>query len=299
MVATLPPAPWVGRILGAMRVFLTGARGQLGRALQTALQHQTVITGDRPAFDLTDGARVRAAILAARPDIVIHAAAHTDVDGCERDPALAYRVNALGTRYVAAACQEVGAALVYLSTDYVFDGQAQTPYHEFARPNPINVYGASKLAGEQAVMAMVPRHYIVRTAWVYGAPDRRSFVNTILRLAREREVLEVVTDEVSTPTYAPDLARAIARLIEQPFYGVYHLVNEGYCSRYDLAGAVVRLAGLAATIRPITTAEFQARSPLPARRPAFSALQNFCAAELGIRLRPWPDALAEYLCSLR
>ncbi len=274
-----------------MRVFITGSKGQLGRALLTAL-HDHQLTGvDLPECDITDRVQIEAAIVQAAPDLVIHCAAMTDVDGCARDPAAAYRVNGLGTQNVALACQRAGAALLYVSTNEVFDGSADRPYTEFDAPHPINPYARSKLAGEWYTRHLLTRFYIVRTAWLY-APGGRNFPHRIVQLADERGHLRVVTDEVGSPTYVADLAQAIAQLIGTGQYGVYHLVNEGACSRFDMAGEILRLTGRAAVpLEPTTLSEFQ-RDSTP---PPYAPLANVAGAALGIRLRPWQAALAEFL----
>jgi len=215
------------------------------------------------------------------------------VDGCARDPERAYRVNALGTQNVALACAEAGAAMVYISTNEVFDGEATEPYREWDPPHPINPYGRSKAAGEWFVRHLLTRFYIVRTAWLY-APGGRNFPHRIIQLADERGALRVVTDEVGNPTYAPDLAEAIAALIRTDAYGVYHLTNAGYCSRYDFAREILRISGREhVPVEPITLAEFQ-RASTP---PRFAPLANTAAAALGITLQPWQEALAEFLKS--
>lgn len=271
-----------------MRIAITGAKGQLGTSLEKALTGEEVLLMDLPDHDIT---RVDVIPLIAKfaPHIVIHAAAMTDVDGCELDPDAAFRVNALGTQNVALACQRCGAAMVYISTDYVFDGAKGEVYWEFDEPNPISVYGQSKLAGERTVQALMQRFYIVRTAWLY-ARGGNNFVTKILHLAQERDELAVVTAEVGSPTYAPDLAAAIVQLIEHPLYGVYHLANEGSCSRYEFARKVLDYAGLADyPLRPIES------YPRPAQPPAYAPLRNFAAAtQLGIVLRPWEEALWAY-----
>lgn len=274
-----------------MHIFITGERGQLGRALKPVLSEETVTGCDLPEVDVTDRAAIGAAIAACRPDVVIHAAAWTDVDGCARDPERAYRVNAWGTQNVALACAAVGAALVYISTNEVFDGTATEPYREWDPVHPINPYGRSKAAGEWLVAHLLTRFYIVRTAWLY-APGGRNFPHRILQLADERGVLRVVTDEVSNPTYAPDLAAALAVLIRTGAYGIYHLTNSGYCSRYEFARAILRLTGREhIPVEPITLDQFR-RDSTP---PRFAPLANTAAAALGITLRPWEDALAEFL----
>jgi len=271
-----------------MRIVITGAEGQLGRSLQNVLVGHEILLVDLPEYDVAQPG-IMGTIEGYQPDVVIHAGALTDVDACELDPDAAYMVNALGTRNVAVACQRCDAPMVYISTDYVFDGAKGEPYLEFEEPNPINVYGRSKLAGELLVRDLLSRFYVVRTAWLY-AQGGNNFVAKILALAGEREELSVVTTEVGSPTYAPDLAEAIVRLIEYPLYGIYHLVNEGSCSRYEFASKILELAGKSGF--PLHPAQTYDR---PTRVPANSTLRNFCAAtQLGIRLRPWEEALRSY-----
>jgi dTDP-4-dehydrorhamnose reductase len=276
-----------------MRVFLTGSNGQLGRAIQVCLAGEYVEPCDRPGCDVTDAAHIGTAITVARPHVVIHCAAMTDVDGCARDPALAYRVNGLGTQNVALACAEAGVPLLYVSTNEVFDGTKNDPYTEFDTPRPLNAYGHSKLAGEWFVKHLLTRFYIVRTSWLY-APGGSNFIHKVLR---HREVdpvlpLRVVTDEIASPTLASDLAQAIVRLIATGRYGVYHLAGGGHCSRFDWARKALDLTGRsAAFLQPITRADF----PRPSTPPAFTALANHCAAAFGISLRPWQEALAEFV----
>jgi len=276
-----------------MRIAITGAGGQLGQALQAALgaAHELIALGHG---DLELGAPDCVDRLAATgAELVIHPAAYTDVDGCARDPERAYRVNGLGTQYVALACRRLGAPLVYVSTNEVFDGAATAPYFEYDRAAPINAYARSKWAGEQAVRELLDRFYIVRVAWLFGGA--RNFIRTVLRLAAERDDIAIVADEIGSPTYAPDAAAAIARLIEQPFYGAYHLVNEGVCSRLELAAETLRLAGRGhVALRPIALAEFKRDNTVP----PYTPLRNVAAAALGIRLRPWQEALAEYIPKL-
>lgn len=274
-----------------MRIFITGFSGQLGQALATVLADETLYGPDHRALDITDLAATKQAIADFAPDIVIHAAAMTHVDECALHPEQAYRVNALGTRNVALACQATGATLAYISTNEVFNGFKTEPYWEYDLPDPINAYGRSKLAGEWFTQTLLQRFYIIRTAWLYSRSGA-NFLHKILRLADERGVLQVVTDEVSSPTYAPDLAQAIAQLIRTECYGIYHLVNEGACSRFALARRALELTGRQhVTIQPIS--RFQYRRP--STPPAYTALRNFAGAELGIRLRPWEEALSDFL----
>jgi len=284
-----------------MRILITGARGQLGRELQDALAAQTVSATDVPELDVTDAAAVDGAVDAFRPDLIIHAAAYTDTRGCEADPALAMRVNGNGARNVAQACRRAGAALLYVSTNEVFDGTKREPYLETDEPRAVNAYGSSKLLGEQYVRSLLQKAYIVRTSWLYGGGN--DFPTKVLQ-ARPGE-LPMVTDEVSSPTWARDLAQAIARLIERDApAGIYHLTNGGHCSRFEWADEILTLA-LAGrqdlALRPITLAEYNTldrkldRKPVP--KPPFSALANTAAAALGVVLRPWPEALREYFAT--
>ena len=276
-----------------MRIIMTGATGQLGRALIRQRPAGTEITTISSSdLNLADARAVLAAVTTAQPDMILHCGAMTDVDGCERLPEAAYRANALATQNVAAAAQGIGAALVYISTNYVFDGEADHPYNEFADPRPLSVYGHTKLAGERAVRALCPRHYIVRTAMLYDETGR-NFVNTMLRLAHQQPELAVVEDQVGNPTYAGDLAAAVWRLVQLPAFGTYHLVNEGVTSWHGWATEIMRLAGRATPVRPIPSSAFQRA----ARPPRNGALVNTAAAAMGIALPPWPDALARCLAA--
>lgn len=270
-----------------MRIAITGANGQLGRALQQALggAHELVPL-TRADIDLAQPSTVER-VAQTNADVVIHAAAYTNVDGCARDPLHAYRVNALGTQYVAQACQHLDARLVYVSTNEVFDGTADRAYYEYDHAAPINPYGWSKWAGEQTVRELLRTFYIVRVAWLFGG--ERNFVQTVLRLADERDELTIVADEIGSPTYAPDAAAAIARLIELPCYGTYHIVNDGACSRYELARAVLARADRRVRLLPLRLADYQRAS----RVPPYTPLRNIAAAALGITLRPWQAAVAE------
>jgi len=278
-----------------MRVFITGCKGQLGQALYAALAGHTLSGCDLPELDVTERAAIGKAIADFAPDVVLHAAAWTDVDGCARDPEKAYRINALGTQNVALACAASGAAMAHVSTNEVFDGTAQEPYREWDPPHPLNPYARSKAAGEWFVRHLLTRFYVVRTAWLY-APGGRNFSNPhrVLQLADERGALRVVTDEVGNPTYAPDLANALTALIHTGAYGVYHLTNARYCSRYDFAREILRLSGREhVPVEPITLADF----PRASTPPRFAPLANTAAAALGITLRPWQEALEEFLRS--
>jgi dTDP-4-dehydrorhamnose reductase len=278
-----------------MRIAITGANGQLGSALRAALPatHDLIALG-HDSFELGSPAAVDQ-ICASRADLVIHPAAYTNVDGCARDPELAYRINTLGTRYVALACARLGAPLVYVSTNEVFAGDAAQPYYEYDATGPINAYGRSKLAGERAVHELLDRFYIVRVAWLFGG--ERNFVRTVLRLAEAPppDGLRVVADEVGSPTYAPDAAAAIAQLIDTGYYGTYHIVNAGHCSRYELALAALKAAGRSAMpVAPTALADYQ-RASTP---PPYTPLANQAAAALGISLRPWQEAVEAFVAQL-
>ncbi len=273
-----------------MRILITGANGQLGVALQHVLTDHELTLIDLPAVDITDRGALAAVFAAATPELVVHCAAYTDVDGCARDPALAYHVNTYGTQNVALACQSAGAAMVHISTNEVFAGDAPDGYEEWMPLAPGNPYGRSKAAAEVAVRSLLHRAYVVRTAWLY-APGGRNFIHAILRRARETGTVRVVTDEVGNPTYAADLAAAIAQLITTGQYGVYHFVNSGACSRWAFANEILRQAGVTATNVPILGSAY-ARASTP---PPFAALHNRAGAALGITLRPWQEALADYM----
>ncbi len=240
-------------------------------------------------FDVGDRA-VIGQLAALQPDVVLHCAAMTNVDGAARDPAAAFRVNAFGTQNVALACQKCNAALVYISTNEVFDGTKAAPYLEFDPTHPINAYGKSKLAGEWYTRHLLEKFYIVRTCWLY-AKGGGKFPDKILELAGRQTALSVVRDELGSPTYVPDLARALAQLIATEQYGVYHLVNAGSCSRYEWAVEILQRANLPRPVKPITLAEYSRASTPPPN----GALENFAAATLlDIRLRPWQEALAAF-----
>ncbi len=275
-----------------MRIIITGHKGQLGRALRARLEGAHDLLGlDLPEHDITDRAALEAVVRDFRPDLILHPAAMTDVDGCARNPEAAYRVNGMGTQNVALAAAGVGAELLYVSTNEVFDGRTDTPYDEWSPRHPINAYGRSKMAGEWYVEHLLRRFYIVRTAWLY-APGGRNFPHRIIRLADERGSLRVVADEIGNPTYVADLAEAIVRLIATHAYGVYHLVNEGIASRYDFALEILRLSGRESVpVEPIPQVAFRRESTPP----RYAPLANNAAAALGIRLRPWKEALADFL----
>jgi dTDP-4-dehydrorhamnose reductase len=276
-----------------MRILITGAGGNVGRGLLTALEangHE-VIGKTHAALDITDFGAVTAQIEAAEPDVVIHAAAMTAVDRCAEQPDEALRINALGTQNIALACGRVGAAMCYLSTNEVFNSDRGTPLLEYDVTNPANPYGYSKWMGEQMVQRLLPQHYIVRTSWVF-AHGGSNFIQKIVSAAEAGRSLSVVIDEIACPTYADDLIAALVALVETQRYGIYHFANEGITSRYAFARYALDCYGLSDT--PITRI-LKAQWPRPSRPPTYSALRNFIGAQIGITLRPWQAAVAAFV----
>lgn len=265
----------------------------LGRDLTAHLQaRHRVIEADLPDLDITVPQLIEKAVHAERPDVVIHTAAFTAVDECERRPDIAFAVNADGTRNVALACHHAGVPLLYVSTDYVFDGEKPAPYIEEDAPNPVNVYGRSKFEGEKHVREIVPHAWIVRTSWLFG-PLGKNFVRAILERAERGEPLAVVNDQVGAPTYTADLAGALEQIVIRGSPATYHVTNQGYCSWFGFAQEILRQAGLGQVeITPIPTAV----SARPAPRPRNSRLANTrLQAERLDLLPPWQDALRRYL----
>jgi len=269
-----------------MRILLTGASGQLGQALQMVLTDHDLVALDRQRLDITQLEAVRAAVQTSQPDLVLNAAAFNNVDGAESDPDAAYRGNALGPRNLAVVTAACRIPLLYVSTDYVFAGTSKRPYHEFDCPRPRSVYGASKLAGEEVVRALNPFHYVIRAAWLYHTTGR-NFPKTMCSLADQLEV-RVVSDQYGSPTYAPHLAAAIARLIPTGAYGTYHFAGQGGTSWFELTRRLYRLLGLQTPVRPVATAEF----PRPAERPRYSVLTTLQDPQ--ILLPPWEEGLTEF-----
>jgi dTDP-4-dehydrorhamnose reductase len=273
-----------------MKVALTGSEGMFGHAVMKIFSDIEVVPFAYKNLDVTDLGGVRQKISDLKPDFLIHAAAYTNVDACETDADAAYRVNGLGARNVAIACEEIRCPVVYISSDYVFDGTKGSPYNEWDMPNPVNLYGLSKLMGEQFVSAHTTRFYIVRTSWLYG-PNGNNFVDTIARLLSEKDSLQVVNDQFGCPTFTEDLARTVRQLLGKG-YGIYHATNSGICSWYDFAVRIAEIKGLQKSIAPVSTAQF----PRPAKRPPFSALNTTMLRLEGIDgSRRWEDALGEYL----
>ncbi len=276
-----------------MRVLITGAQGQLGRAVQQAVQALTdwqVLPFGHGDLDITDPESARD-VAALRPDVVINAAAWTDVDGAESNPDAAYAANALGPLTLAEGCAACDAVLVQVSTNEVFGGRPGQVYYEYDQPQPVSVYARSKAAGEAAAARCLRRLYVVRVAWLFG-PGGNNFPAKMVAAADRHGALRVVADEVGNPTYAPDVAAALVALVQTDRYGIYHLVNEGQASRFELAQATLAATGRAhVPLTPIRSEEW----PRPAPPPRHAVLVNQAAARLGIVLRPWQEALREYV----
>jgi len=273
-----------------LKVVLVGSSGMLGSDIAGVFGDIDLACLTSEALDITDRDRVWEGIRDLKPDLLIHAAAFTDVDGCESDPDRAFRVNALGTRNLATACESIGCPILYISSDYVFDGEKGAPYNELDQPSPLNNYGRSKLMGERFVVSHTNRFFIVRTSWLFGRSGR-NFVDTMCRLIQEREAVDVVNDQVGCPTYTRDLAMKLREVIRCG-YGIYHVTNSSYCSWFEFASEIARLLSADTKIRPVSSDRFGR----PAVRPSFSVLDNMMLRLESVSpLRPWKEALAEYL----
>ncbi len=291
-----------------MRILITGARGMLGSDLSRIIgsneRHQVVETDvielpESFRLDITQEEKVKDFFAGAEPEVVINTAGYTDVDGCETNIELAFSVNAEGVKNLALACRKSRAFLVHLSTDYVFDGNKGTPYCEDDSPNPLGIYGRSKLQGEIYLRQILDRYLLIRTQWLYGKKGK-NFVETILNLARSRDELKVVDDQWGSPTFTRDLSRAIKELIEKGANGIYHIVNEGYCNWFEFAQKILELNGNQVTLTPLSSTELSASGGRPAPRPSFSVLSiEKLRKDMGIALPAWRDSLKEYLLNER
>lgn len=276
-----------------MKILVTGYNGQLGYDVVKELNSRSVECRgvDREDFDITDRDETVGYICDYAPDAVIHCAAYTAVDRAEDDEENCRKVNADGTENIAVACEKLRAKMLYVSTDYVYGGDGEAPFETDSPTNPKNVYGVSKLEGEKAVMKYIDKFFIVRTSWVFGI-NGSNFVKTMLRLGDEKESLNVVCDQVGSPTYTPDLARLICDLIVTEKYGIYHGTNENFCSWAEFAEEIMKLGGKKTVINPVPSSEY----PTKAERPHNSRLSKKCLDEAGIkRLPTWQDALKRFL----
>lgn len=275
-----------------LKIWIVGAAGQLGMAINQVLDplEVEVFNTDQEELDITHTDEVLNFGEINRPDVIINCAGVVDVALCEENPELAYQVNALGARNLSIVARKVGAKIVQLSTDDVFDGFSKVPYSEFDDTNPKTVYGRSKRAGENYVKEFTHKHFIVRSNWVYG--EGNNFVNSVLAAAKEGRELPVASDQFGSPTSAKDLARLILHLIKTNEYGTYHVTCQGVCSRYEFAQEILRLAGMETKLRAVPTEESQ----LSSARPAYAVLDNFILRIIDLYQMPqWKDSLKEYM----
>ena len=281
-----------------MKVVITGASGQLGTDLRNILLKESgikIYPFSKSELDITNQVLVKSLFETVKPNIILHCAANTNVDGCELEQVLAYKVNAYGTRNIAVEAERYQARLIYISTDYVFDGNADSPYHEFSPTNPLSVYGASKLAGEDMVKHFCKRHFIVRTSWLYGLSGN-NFVKNILKLAQNNNSLKVVDDQIGCPTFTFDLAVFLVDLMNSEAYGIYHATNTGYCSWFEFAGAILDSYGIKEKlVQPIKSEELNR----PAPRPHYSVLTSISIRSNGMSNLPtWQDGLYRFIKDL-
>ncbi|MPQ33572.1 dTDP-4-dehydrorhamnose reductase [Clostridium estertheticum] len=276
-----------------MKILITGANGQLGRELANQYKEKKtidlILTG-RSDLDISNINEVYSFVNENKPDVIINCAALTAVDKCETEIDMAYKINAIGPKNLAIAANEIGAEIVQVSTDYVFSGNIDKPLTEFDKIDPLTIYGKTKLEGEILVKNHNPKHYIVRTAWLYG--DGNNFVKTMINLSKTNTTLKVVNDQKGTPTSTVDLARTIITLVEQKNYGLFHCTCKGECTWYEFTKEIFRFKGITTTVLPCTTDEF----PRPAKRPEYSVLRNYMLElTTGDITRTWQEAIHEYL----
>lgn len=276
-----------------MKIIVTGAKGQLGYdvVLQLKKSGHTAIEADLPELDITDKSAVEAFFEVHKPDGVIHCAAYTNVDSAETEKELCEKINSDGTKNIAECCKKSNSKLIYISTDYVFDGKGSEPFKTDAATAPCNYYGETKLMGENAVKEICDKYFIVRISWVFGS-NGKNFVKTMLRLSEERNELTVVCDQVGSPTYTPDIAALLCDMIETEKYGIYHATNEGFCSWAEFAAEIMKLSGAETKIIPVASSEYKT----VATRPANSRMSKESLDNAGFgRLPRWQDALERFL----
>lgn len=287
------------------KILITGCNGQLGRALNIEYQKEKaelintdIMEGDGIfALDITDTEAVLSFVREKKPDVIINCAAHTNVDKCETQQDLAYKINAIGPRNLSIAAAEVDAKIIQISTDYVFRGDACEPITEFEKPEPVSTYGKTKYAGEAFVKEFARKHFIIRTAWLYG--DGHNFIKTMLRLAETHDTVNVVRDQIGSPTSAAELARLIHYLEPTENYGVYHGTCEGICSWAEFADAIFARADKKITVNHVTTEEYLQMNPQSAKRPAYSVLDNYMLRlTTDYQMQSWETALDEYMKQL-
>lgn len=281
-----------------MKIFVTGVKGQLGHDVMDELARRGIeaVGVDVEEMDITDGEACRRVITEAGPDAVIHCAAYTAVDAAETNMELCRKVNAGGTRNIAEVCRELDIKMMYISTDYVFNGQGTRPWQPDDERQPLNAYGQAKYEGELAIEELLTKYFTVRIAWVFGV-NGKNFIKTMLRLGKENGAVSVVDDQIGSPTYTYDLARLLVDMIQTDRYGRYHATNEGLCSWYEFAVEIFKQAGMDdVKVTPVSTAEYTAMYPNQAKRPMNSRISKEKLSENGFeRLPDWKDALGRYL----
>lgn len=292
-----------------MKILITGAKGQLGSQLFNMIKERKSELGPIPSeyknvevtgidledLDITDLESVKSYLKDLKPDLVINPAAYTNVDGCEEHEDLAFKANSIGARNIAMACEDIGAKLIHISTDYVFEGTGIVPYREYDLPNPVSVYGKTKLLGEKYIQQSSSRYFIVRTAWLYGY-NGKNFVYTIRKAAAERGSLTVVNDQRGNPTNAEDLCYHILKLGVTEEYGIYHCTGLGECSWYDFACKIVEYSKIDCKVTPVTSDEYIRA----AKRPSFSSLDNMMLrCSVGDEMRPWEEALKVFINNIK
>ena len=292
-----------------MKILITGSNGQLGNELQKIvstgkaeigavseeIKNAEVFAMDVDILDITNLEQVKKVLNEVKPDVVINCAAATNVDGCEANQDLAFKINSLGPRNLAMVAEELGAKIVQVSTDYVFSGVGEAPLKECDLVAPVSVYGKTKLLGEEFVRDFSTKYYIVRTAWLYGYVGH-NFVYTMMKLGKDRDTLSVVNDQLGNPTHANDLAYHILKLIQTEEYGVYHCTGKGECSWFDFASEIMKLSGRNCTVNPCTSEEYKSMYPNSADRPAYSSLDNMMLrCTIGDEMRDWKDALKIFM----
>lgn len=292
-----------------MKILITGSNGQLGNELQKIvstgkaeigsvseeIKNAEVFAMDVDTLDITNLEQVKKVLNEVKPDVVINCAAATNVDGCEANQDLAFKINSLGPRNLAMVAEELGAKIVQVSTDYVFSGVGEAPLKECDLVAPVSVYGKTKLLGEEFVRDFSTKYYIVRTAWLYGYVGH-NFVYTMMKLGKDRDTLNVVNDQLGNPTHANDLAYHILKLIQTEEYGVYHCTGKGECSWYNFASEIMKLSGRNCTVNPCTSEEYKSMYPNSADRPAYSSLDNMMLrCTIGDEMRNWKDALKTFM----
>ena len=292
-----------------MKILITGSNGQLGNELQKIvstgkaeigsvseeIKNAEVFAMEVDILDITNLEQVKKVLNEVKPDVVINCAAATNVDGCEANQDLAFKINSLGPRNLAMVAEELGAKIVQVSTDYVFSGVGEAPLKECDLVAPVSVYGKTKLLGEEFVRDFSTKYYIVRTAWLYGYVGH-NFVYTMMKLGKDRDTLNVVNDQLGNPTHANDLAYHILKLIQTEEYGVYHCTGKGECSWYNFASEIMKLSGRNCTVNPCTSEEYKSMYPNSADRPAYSSLDNMMLrCTIGDEMRDWKDALKTFM----